>query len=164
MGLCDSLAPTRVGTTWLAPQHSHAFLIHITELFTMHSSTRSIRFLRIITPQSGKTAHTVKACCHIGVEWKHWCLCNFSHGITLPTASYEFTKFNNTLMKDLIDDYYAMITRRPCHGSWILRVNESWRFRSGSSLVFKPSMVSGVSGRKRRYQLFRATVWHPTSY
>ena len=67
----------------------------------------------------------------IPVEWKHWRLSNFSHGITLPTASYEFTKFYNTLMKDLIDDYYAMITRRPCHGPWILRVNESWRFRSG---------------------------------
>ena len=31
-------------------------------------------------------------------------------------------KFYSTLMKDLIDDYNAMIARRPCRGSWILRV------------------------------------------
>ena len=31
-----------------------------------------------------------------------------------------------------------------------------------SSLVSKPIVVSGVSGKKYRYQLFKATVWHPT--
>ena len=63
-------------------------------------------------------------------------------------------KFYSTLMKDLIDDYNAMIARRPGYGSWIpswiLRVwtvNESWRFRSISFSVSKSNVVSGVSGR-----------------
>ena len=54
-------------------------------------------------------------------------------------------KFFSTLMKDLIDDYNGMIARRPCYGSWILRVwtvNEPWRFRSISSPVSKPNVVS----------------------
>ena len=49
-------------------------------------------------------------------------------------------KFYSTLMKDLIDDCYAMIARRPCHGSWILRVwsvNESW-----DSVAFHPRSPS----------------------
>ena len=28
-------------------------------------------------------------------------------------------------------------------------------------MVSKPNVVSGVSGRKDRYQLFKATIWHP---
>ena len=75
-------------------------------------------------------------------------------------------KFYSTLMKDLIDDYNA---RRPCHVSWILRV---WSVNWWTSLQIphdvafhrrsQSKVVSGVSGRKYRYQLFKATVWHDT--
>ena len=58
----DSLVPKRVRTTWLASRHSHAFLIHLSELFTTRSSGRPIRIPRIVTPTGrGKTAHAVNA-------------------------------------------------------------------------------------------------------
>ena len=175
----DSLVP-RVCTTWLASCHSHAYLIHLSELFTTRSSGRPIRFLRIVTPTGrGKTVHAINAhalivanvdshvrwklfllclifevnhfiwqkqafnstrkfiggmvpwlrenfevnpklitlfgkfwshyteklprigipvpsrtkhaACHRSVLNENWCLCNLSHGIMLPTASYNFT-------------------------------------------------------------------------
>ena len=62
-------------------------------------------------------------------------------------------KFYSTSMKDLIDDCNAMIARRPCHGSWILRV---WSMNESSdSVAFhrrsQSKVVAGVSGRKYRY-------------
>ena len=60
----DSLVPKRVRTTWLASRHSHAFLIHVSELFTTRSSGRPIRFPRIVTPTGReKTVHAVRCPC-----------------------------------------------------------------------------------------------------
>ena len=60
----DSLVPKRVRTTWLASRHSHAFLIHLSELFTTRSSGRPIRFPRIVTPTGReKTVHAVRCPC-----------------------------------------------------------------------------------------------------
>ena len=60
----DSLVPKRVRTTWLASRHPHAFLIHVSELFTTRSSSRPIRFTRIVTPTGReKTVHAVRCPC-----------------------------------------------------------------------------------------------------
>ena len=40
--------------------------------------------------------------------------------------------------------------------------NESSRFCSVSSPASKPNVLSGVSGRKYRYQLLKATIRHPS--
>ena len=56
--------PKRVRTTWLASRHSHAFLIHLSELFTTRNSGRPIRFPRIVTPTGReKTVHAVRCPC-----------------------------------------------------------------------------------------------------
>ena len=60
----DSLVPKRVRTTWLASRHSHASLIHVSELFTTRSSGRPIRFPRIVTPTGReKTVHAFRCPC-----------------------------------------------------------------------------------------------------
>ena len=117
-----------------------------------------------LPPYRNSRSEPNEARCWPSLLDEKWCLCNLSHGITLRTASYRSRKFYSTLMKDLIDDYNAMIARRPCHGSWILRV---WSVNESSdSVAFhrrsQSKVVSGVSGRKYRYQLFKATVWHHT--
>ena len=116
---------------------------------------------RIGIPVPSQTKHAAGHCC-----WMKIGVCVFCHmELRFWLHHTSSCKFYSTLMKDFIDDCNAMIARRPCHGSWILRVwtvNESWRFRSVSSPVSKPNVVSGVSGRKYRYQLFKATVWHHT--
>ena len=53
-------------------------------------------------------------------------------------------KFYSTLMKDLIDDYNAMIVSRPCHGSWILRV---WAVNWWTSLQIPSRFIAGLSQR-----------------
>ena len=94
--------PKRVRTTWLASRHSHAFLIHLSELFTTRSSGRPIRFPRIVTPTGrGKTAHAVNAHAPVGnvdshVRWKLFLLCmifEVNHFIRQKQAFISTRKF-----------------------------------------------------------------------
>ena len=98
----DSLVPKRVRTTWLASRYSHAFLIHLSELFTTGSSGRPIRFPRIVTPNGrGKTAHAVNAHAPVGnvdshVKWKLFLLClifEVNHFIRQKQAFISTRKF-----------------------------------------------------------------------
>ena len=55
----------------------------------------------------------------------------------------------------------SMLINRPSHGPWT--VNVSGRFLCVSFPVSNTNVVSGVSGRTYSYQLFKATIRHPTS-
>ena len=115
---------------------------------------------RIGIPVPSRTMHAAGHRCWMKIGVCVICHMELRFGL-LRTGS---RKFYSTLMKDLIDDYNAMIARRLCHGSWILRV---WSVNESSdSVAFhrrsQSKVVSGVSGRKYRYQLFKATVWHHT--
>ena len=67
------------------------------------------------------------------------------------TGSYDETSHRG--LSDIETD------PKPCHGGqWTVNASTGRRFHSVSFM----NVVSGVSGRKYRYQLFNATIRHPT--
>ena len=77
----DSLVPKRVRTTWLASRHSHAFLIHLSELFTTRStvgqsdcpeSSHPPAVRKLSTPSD---AHALVGNVDSHVRWKLFLLC-----------------------------------------------------------------------------------------
>ena len=113
-------------------------------LFGKFRSNDTEKLPRIGIPVPSRTKHAARHRC-----WMKVGVCVICHmELRFRLHHTSSRKLYSTLMKYLIDDYNAMIARRPCYGSWIpswiLRVwtvNESWRFRSISFPSRSPSQM-----------------------
>ena len=74
---------------------------------------------RIGIPVPSRTKHTADHHCWMKIGVCVICHMELRFGLHRTGSR----KFYSTLMKDLTDDCNAMIARRPCHWSWILRVH-----------------------------------------
>ena len=122
--------------------NSKIYRSHVTEAWVRENSEVNPKLIsglmkqkscpRIGIPDPSRTKHAARH-----RSWMKIGVCVICH-MELRFGLHRTGSRKLYSMNDLIDDSNAMIARRPCHGSWILRVwsvNRVSRFRSVSSPV-----------------------------